>query len=133
MNEFIVIAGIGQILLAAASCALPRMLGWRSQTASLDPLTRQVFWIHAGYIVMTNFCLGFVSSSAPSWLLDGTPLARAVCGYASVYWGARLILQLCFVRKNTPPGLAFRFADMAVTVLFLYLSSVYAFAALGSL
>jgi len=43
LEELIRMAGIGQLLLAAASLAIPRVLGWKEELARLRPLTRQVF------------------------------------------------------------------------------------------
>src|SRR5690349_14911641 len=43
MTSLVVLAGIGQLALAVASLVLPRVLGWRAETAKLRPLTRQVF------------------------------------------------------------------------------------------
>lgn len=43
MTPFLVAAGLGQLALAAGSLALPRVLGWRTETAKLRPLTRHVF------------------------------------------------------------------------------------------
>lgn len=123
------LAGIGQIILALASPALPRILRWREQTRRLEPLTRHVFWTYAGYILATNLCFGLLSLLAPGWLLDGAPLATAVAAYITLYWGARLVLQLVF-RKHAPAGLPYRLADGAVLVLFLYLTVVYATVAL---
>ncbi len=99
MTVWVVFAGIGQLGLAAGSLAIPRMLGWREETMRLSRLTRQVFWTYSIYIWGTNVCLGALSAFAPAWLLDGSPLARAVCGYTALYWGARLLLQLfCYDR-----------------------------------
>ena len=86
----VVAAGVGQLVLVAASLAIPRVLRWSEDLARLRPLTRQVFWTYAGYIWATNLAFGLVSTFAPGWLLDRTPLAGAVCGFIATYWGARL-------------------------------------------
>jgi hypothetical protein len=126
-------AGIGQLGLAAGSLALPRVLGWREETAKLRPLTRQVFWTYAAYIWVTNVCFGVLSTFAPDWLLDRSPLARAVDGYITAYWGARALVQFFyFDRSAAPPGLLYKLADPALSALFLFLTAVYACAAAGS-
>ena len=126
MEMLLVLAGAGQLGLALASLAIPRVLQWRKHTAALPPLTRHVFWTYAGYIWSTNVAFGLVSALAPDWLLDGSGLARAVCSFIALYWGARLLIQLTGFGKHAPPGLAFQLAETAMIPLFLYLTAVYA-------
>src|SRR5436853_283494 len=75
----IIAAGLGQLLLAAGSLAIPRVLKWSEQLRSVRPLTRQVFWTYAGYIWTTNVCFGLMSVTMPGELLAGTPLAVTAC------------------------------------------------------
>jgi hypothetical protein len=131
MKILLVLAGLAQIALALGSLSLPRILGWREETAKLRPLTRKVFWIYAGYIWSTNVAFGLLSSLAPAWLLEHAPLARAVAGFIAAYWGARLVLQLTIIdRKDAPPGALFRAADCALTALFVALTLTYGATAL---
>lgn len=131
MTVLLVLAGIGQLALAVGSLAIPKMLNWREQTACLEPLTREVFWTYAAYIWTTNVAFGVLSSFCSAWLLDGTPLARAVCGFIALYWGARLAIQFVAFGKHAPPGKMFRFAEVALVLLFVYLTLVYAAIACG--
>jgi hypothetical protein len=130
-EEVLLAAGLAQLGLALASLAIPRVLGWAEQTRRLAPLTRQVFWTYAGYIWVTNLCIGGLSVCAPALLLEGTPLARAVAGYVTAYWGARLLVQLFyFDRSGAPPGALYRIADVGLTLLFAALTVVYGRAAI---
>jgi hypothetical protein len=130
MKLLLMLAGVGQLLLALGSLALPRILGWREDTARLRPLTSQVFWTYAGYIWTTNVCFGVVSLAAPGWLLDGSPLARAVTGYVTAYWAARLVVQFFyFDRSGAPAGALYRVAEAALVALFVFLTGVYGCAA----
>jgi hypothetical protein len=132
MKALLVLAGVGQLALAAGSLALPRLLGWREETAKLRPLTGQVFWTYAAYIWATNVCFGALSAFSPDWLLDRSPLARAVAGYITAYWGARVLVQFFyFDRSSAPPGLFYKVADVALSALFLLLTAVYAGLAAG--
>ncbi len=125
-------AGLGQLVLAMGSLAIPRILGWRDDTAKLRPLTRQVFWTYAAYIWVTNVCFGVLSTFAPGWLLDRSPLSRAVAGFITVYWGARVLVQFFyFDRSSAPPGMLYKMADPALSALFVFLTAVYACAAIG--
>ena len=125
-------AGLGQLVLATGSLAIPRSLGWRDETAKLRPLTRQVFWTYAAYIWVTNVCFGVLSTFAPGWLLDRSPLARAVSSFITAYWGARALVQFFyFDRSSAPPGVFYKLADTALSALFVFLTAVYASAAIG--
>ena len=126
IRHLLMAAGLGQLALAAGSLAIPRMLGWREDTAKLRPLTRQIFWTYAGYIWSFHICFGLLSLLAPDWLLDRAPLAAAVCGFIAVYWGARLILQFTWIdRSQAPSGAIFVAAEVALVTLFASLVLIY--------
>lgn len=125
MRTFLILVGSGQILLVIGSLWLPRVLRWPEQLSRLEPLTRRIFWVYAGYILVTNLCLGTLSLAAPELLMARTPLARLVAGYAAVYWGARLILQFSSFRKAAPKGIGYAIADAAVTIGFAACTLVY--------
>jgi hypothetical protein len=126
MTLWLVLAGVGQLVLAAGSLLIPRVLGWREETVRLTRLTRQVFWTYAVYIWGTNVCMGALSALAPRWLLDGSPLARAVCGYIALYWGGRLCVQFVYDRAVVTTR-ALRAAEVALTALFLFLTVTYGY------
>lgn len=127
LRAMIFAAGIGQLLLVIGSLAIPRVLGWREETAKLRPLTRQVFWTYAAYICTTNLAFGLLSVFAPGSLLEKSTLTAAVTGFIAVYWGSRLAIQfLVFDRSDAPNGAGVRIAEGALIVLFVALTAVYA-------
>src|SRR5262245_50088695 len=129
LRVLIIAAGVSQLLLATGSLAIPRVLKWRKELAKVRPLTRQVFWTYAGYIWTTNVCFGLVSVLMPEELLSGTKLAAAVCGFIMLYWLARIVIQFTyFDRRDAPPGALFKFAEVALVGLFVYLAGVYGWA-----
>jgi hypothetical protein len=125
MSTALLVVGCGQILLVLVSLWLPRVLRWPEQLARLEPLTRRIFWVYAGYILGTNLCLGGLSVAAPWLLTDRTPLARVVAGYAAAYWGVRLVIQFVWFRGAAPKGRGYAFADAAVTLGFLACTVTY--------
>ncbi len=129
MKTLVLLAGAGQIGIVLSSLFIPRALKWREQTAALRPLTRQVFWTYAGYILCTNLAFGLVSLLMPDRLLDGTPLARAVAGFITLYWGARLLIQFgLYDIADAPQGPLFKAADWGFTLLFGFLTLTYGLA-----
>jgi hypothetical protein len=135
MTELLIfLAGIGQLLLAAGSTFIPQALGWREETAKLAPLLRQVFWTYAAYILVINACFGLISTFAPAWLLDGSPLAAAVTGFMAAYWGGRLAVQFFyFDRAGMPRGRLFTLAEIGLVTLFAFLTVVYGAACAANL
>ena len=133
-ERLIVAAGIGELGLVAASLAIPRALRWREDLARLRPLTRQMFWVYAAYIWCSNLAIGSVSTCAPRWLIDRTPLAGAVCSYIAMYWGARLLIQFAYLdRTDVPKGPQFVIGETALVGLFLHLTLIYGALAMRSL
>ena len=129
LETLILAAGVGQLVLAAASTAIPAQLGWREKLASVDPLLRRIFWVYAGYILGTNVALGIVSILAAGALAQPSTLAFCVAAFAVVYWGARLLIQFIWFRGLAPSGWKFRAAEAALVVLFVFLTATYALAA----
>jgi hypothetical protein len=122
----LILAGIAQLGIAASSLLIPRLLGWREDTARLKPLTRQVFWTYASYILSFHIAFGLLSLLAPAVLLDGLALARTVCGFIAVYWLVRLTLQFVAFDRSVAAGRPlFRFAEVAYVSTFAYLVLVY--------
>jgi hypothetical protein len=110
------------------------VLRWREDLARLRPLTRQMFWIYAGYIWTTNLFFGLFSALAPSSLVDRSALAAAVTAFMTAYWGARLAIQFTVLdRKSAPRGLLVRIAESALVLLFVYLTAVYGLATLSNI
>jgi hypothetical protein len=125
-HALIVSAGIGQLGLVAASLAIPRALRWREDLARLRPLTRQTFWVYAAYIWCTNLSFGLISTFAPRWLLEPTPLAATVSAYIAIYWGARLVIQFTYLdRTDAPKGPIFVVGEIALVGVFVFLTLVY--------
>lgn len=131
LNNLIFLAGLGQIGLVIGSSYIPIALGWRTELAKLRPLTRQVFWTYAGYILCTNLSFGLVSALGAKWLTDRTPLAALVTTFIAVYWLSRVLIQFCyFDRSDAPKGLIFTLGEIALVSLFIFLTIVYGYAAI---
>jgi hypothetical protein len=131
LETLVRLAGIGQLVLVAASLAIPRVLGWRDETArGLRPLTRQVFWTWGAYIWLTHMAFGLLSAFGPHLLVDGTRLAGIVAAFIATWWAARLVVQFTyFDRSATGEGLRFKLAEVGLVALFAGLAVVYGLAA----
>ena len=126
----VILGGLAQLAIASTSLLIPRLLGWREEVRRLRPLTRQVFWTYAGYILGTNVAFGLLSLLGARALVDGSALARAVCGFMAAYWLVRLVLQFAVYDRSEAAGRPlFRWAELVYATGFAYLAAVYAAAA----
>lgn len=121
------LAGGAQLALVAASPAIPRVLRWSEELEVLPSLLRRMFWVYAVYICFTHLCFGLLSLLAPGWLLAGTGLAAAVCGFAAAWWGARLAIHVCGFETKGLADTGWKWwAKQALGLLFLTLTAIYA-------
>jgi hypothetical protein len=127
------LAGIGQLgLVAVSPILIPRVLRWHDELASLRPLTRQIFWTYAAYILSFNLAFGLISTFAPSLLIDRSPLATLVSACIAVYWIARILIQFFYYdRSAAPPGRIYAVGEWLLVGLFAYLGVVYLIVALS--
>src|SRR5688500_8945094 len=128
----LILAGLAQLAIASSSVFIPGILGWREETARLRPLTRQVFWTYAAYILGIHVAFATLTLLAPRALIDGSTLARAVCAFIAVYWGTRLILQFAVFDRSVAVRPLFRIAEVMYVSAFAYLAIVYSAAAVLS-
>jgi len=134
LETLVRLAGVGQLLLVVASVAIPRVLGWRDELASVRPLTRQVFWTYAAYIWLTHLAFGLLSTFRAGLLVDRTALAGLVSAFIGAWWTARLVIQFTyFDRSVAPPGRIYKLAEAALVFLFASLASVYATVAFANM
>ncbi|MEA2235819.1 MAG: hypothetical protein QOC81_543 [Thermoanaerobaculia bacterium] len=130
----VVLAGVTQLAIAATSLLIPRLLGWRKETALLRPLTRCVFWTYAGYILGTNLWFAALAIGWPSQLLNGTPLAAMVTGFMAVYWLARVVIQFgWFHRALSENRTLFKIAEVVYVTGFAFITIVFAIATILNL
>jgi hypothetical protein len=126
LEAIVRLAGVGQLLLVAASPTIPVVLGWRAELARCRPLTREVFWTWATYVWLTHLAFGLLSTFGAGLLVERTILARLVCGFIGTWWGARLVIQFTyFDRTAAPPGRIYRVAEAALVLLFMVLAAVF--------
>lgn len=129
LESLVRFGGVMQLGILTASAIVPRMLEWRKQFRPLDPLLRQLVWTYGGYVVLMIASLGLLTLTQAPALLDGSLLARSITGFITVFWSIRLGLQ--FFVFDARPHLTNRFlvlAHHALTVVFLYLTVVFAWA-----
>jgi hypothetical protein len=121
------IAGLCLLAVAALNVALPARLGWKEGLAKLDLLNRQIFLVHWFFIAFTVAMMGCLALFWTTPLLDGSALARASLAGLSLFWGARLAVQVFVYDRRLWRGSRLRTCvHAAMTCLWAYLTAVFA-------
>ncbi|HZY40007.1 MAG TPA: hypothetical protein VFE53_25315 [Mucilaginibacter sp.] len=120
------LAGLGQVMLALGSLAVPGVLSWRAELIKVQPLIKQMFWVYAAYIFVINLCFALLSIFDSHDLQNGSTIAILITGFISLYWVSRVLIQFFyFDRKNFPAGGWHRAAEVLLVAAFVFFSLVY--------
>jgi hypothetical protein len=130
LPQLLLAAGLIQISVLVVSALVPLRLHWKSQLAPLPKLIRQLFWVYGGYVVLAILGLGIIVALNANELASGSLLARSVCGYLATFWGIRLILQLVLDARPYLTAWWLWAGETILTVIFVFLASVYFLAAI---
>lgn len=130
--EFLVIVGgVLHFGTLTAGAAVPFVLDFKSELAKVDPLIRQLVWVYATYIFLAILSFGALSVCFSGPLVEGTLLARVICGYIAAFWAIRLVIQLfIFDSKRHLSNWALKLGYNGLTVVFTFHAIVYGTVAL---
>lgn len=124
-------AGALHFVIAAANFVLPAMLRYRENLDKVSTIIRQIFRVHAAYIVLVLIGFGFLGVLFPAELAGASPLGRFLAAFLAFFWGSRVVVQFCYydaaIKKEHPYGNIFFF------LVFLYLAGVFTAATLFAL
>jgi hypothetical protein len=127
MKTFLQIAGALQLILSVFHFAFARRLGWREDLQRVSLFTRQVFWVHMGFLMLVLAGFGGLSLIYAEELLTRSPLSRAMLGGLTVFWAARWYCQLFVYRAELWRGNAFKTkVHVSFVLLWTFLTAVYA-------
>jgi O-antigen/teichoic acid export membrane protein len=124
---WIQIAGAVQLAISLANLPLASRLQYRKNLAGASEIVRQVFYVHAAYIVLVVLGFAALSLLFPDELVSGRPLGRFLSTFLAVFWLLRVPIQLFYypveIRRQN------RLADVIFTVAFAFLAIVFGLAA----
>lgn len=130
----IMIGGVLHFGILIASALVPQVLDWKASLSRLEPLFRQLVWVHGLFIVLVIIGFGLISVIYSRELSAGTPLARGVCVFIALFWAARLVVQFfVFDAKPYLKSLFLKLGYHGLTCVFIYLAVVYAWVAIETL
>ena len=122
-------AGVVMMLLAASHLAMPRYFGWPAELARVSLLTRQVFWVHTGFVCVVLLLMGALETFATASLLEPSTLSRLVLGGFAAFWFIRLVCQWFVFDRSLWRGQPFHtLVHVVFTVLWTYFTAVNAVA-----
>ena len=129
--ELLIFAGgVLHFGILIASAMVPEVLDWKGSLAKLDGLFRQLVWVHGAFIVLVIIGFGLLSVALADDLASGTPLARGMCLFIALFWAARLVVQFfVFDAKPYLKTTLLKAGYHGLTVVFIYISVIYALAA----
>jgi hypothetical protein len=120
-----------QLLILIASALTPRVLDWRTNLTPLHPFLRKLFWVYGTFIVMVIIAFATLTSFHADAMAAREPVARSLCAFIAIFWGARLFVQ--FAIFDPHPFLRnwfYKLGYHALTVIFAFLVFVYGKAAI---
>jgi hypothetical protein len=125
--SWIQIAGAVQLAIGLANLPLASRFQYRKNLAGASEMVRQVFYVHAAYIVLVVLGFAALSLLFPAELASGRPLGRFLSAFLAVFWLLRVPIQLFYypveIRRQN------RLADVIFTVAFAFLTVVFGLAA----
>ena len=89
----IVISGILNLGTLTGSAQVPRELKFNEDLPKLNPLLRHWVLVAGGYLVFNIVAFGLISLIFRVELAERTTMARVFCGYVSLFWAIRLLIQ----------------------------------------
>jgi hypothetical protein len=127
LSVWVQIAGAVQLGIGLANLPLAGRLQYRKNLAGASEIVRQIFYVHAAYIVLVVLGFAALSLLFPEELVSGRPLGRFLSTFLAIFWLLRVPIQLFYypveVRRQN------RLADVIFIVAFAFLAIVFGLAA----
>lgn len=122
LQNHLQLAGAAQLGIAAVNFLLPALLDYRGNLAKVSPIIRQIFLVHAAYIVLVLTAFGTMSLWFANDLAGGSRLGTFLSGFLALFWLLRVVVQLCYDPETKR---RYRLANGIFTLVILYLGLVY--------
>jgi len=124
------LAGLMHLGLICAGALMPRAVNLKANLAGLPPFIRRLFWVYYSFIGLCLVGFGMMTFTLAGALAAGSPLARMLCVFLTLFWTIRLVAAT-FVFDVRPylTNHFWRLGYNATNIAFVYLPVVYAWAA----
>lgn len=119
-DTLLILAGLLHFALLPVSFAVPFVLDWRRQFATLSPFNRRIVWVHGAFIVLVIIGFGTLT------LVERAAMSPGLAAFIGLFWLARLLTQLFyFEAREWPGGWWAVLGRHATTALFAFWAALY--------
>ena len=121
--------GVFMAMLVIVNAFVPRHLGWREDLRRVSLVNRQIFEVHAIFLVLILAMFAVLLLSSSEALLEPTRLSRLMLGGLTIFWGLRLLAQWFYYSPATWRGDRVRTVlHCAFSLAWIYVTAVFALA-----
>ena len=85
--------GVFMGALALLNLFVPRHLRWREDLERVSLVNRQIFEVHALFLVLILAMFSALLLTSSDALLEPSRLSRLMLGGLTIFWGARMLVQ----------------------------------------
>src|SRR5262245_14194589 len=117
------IAGGLHLVVASANVFAFAKFRYLEHLEKVPVVLRQVFLVQNAYIMLVQVGLALLCLVFGGELISGRPMVRAIAGFLALFWGSRVLLQLCYYDRETRR--ANRFFDVLFLLADGYLAGVF--------
>ncbi|HLW99243.1 MAG TPA: hypothetical protein VKR82_11395 [Candidatus Acidoferrales bacterium] len=129
LEKLLWFAAIVQLGMVLANFYLPSKLRYRENLSRVAPMIREIFVVHAAYVVGIVFLFAVLTLRFARDLASGHGLGQFLAASISLFWLCRVPLQLFYydaaIRRANRAG------DVAMIAALLFLATAYGAAALA--
>jgi alginate O-acetyltransferase complex protein AlgI len=122
----IITAGLGHLLILAASFQVPGKLGWKEDFGKLSRFNQKIFWTYGGYIVFCILSFAAIDVFNSAGLIERNPSSLAIALFIALFWSVRLVVDFGYFKHDDwPRGDQFIIGHACLSALFLFLAVVH--------
>ncbi len=123
LEKLLWFAAIVQFGMVLANFYLPSKLRYRENLSRVAPMIREIFVVHAAYIVAIVFLFAVLTLRFTGDLASGHGLGQFLAASISLFWLCRVPLQLFYYDSEIRR--ANRAGDVAMIAALLFLATAY--------
>jgi hypothetical protein len=108
---------------------VPRHLDWPNELRRVSLVNRQIFEVHAIFLVLVLAMFAVLLLTSSEALLEPSRLSRLVLGGLTIFWGLRMLAQWFYYSPATWRGNRLRTTmHYGFSVAWIYVTAVFALA-----
>ena len=112
--------------LVVVNLFVPGRFRWREELSRVSLLNRQIFEVHAIFLVLTIAMISALLLTSADALLERTRLARALLIGLTAFWGLRMLAQWFYYSPEVWRGNRLHTAmHYAFSAMWIYVTSVF--------